>query len=179
MKSFVAILLTLVLALLGCSTVNLKAPSSSEKGPSLTALQLQVSQDHRHLQSTNQVPFFWMADTAWEMLHRLDFEQSDHYLTARHDQGFNVVQTVILAEQDGLRVPNRNGDLALHDLDPKQPNEAYFAHVDKVVKRANELGIVVALLPTWGDKFNRKWGVGPEIFNAFQLPDLPRQLVVA
>lgn len=73
---------------------------------------------------------------------------------------------MILAEQDGLRTPNRNGDLPLHNLDPARPNEAYFQHVDRVIKHANELGLVVALLPTWGDKFNRKWGTGPEIFDA-------------
>jgi Protein of unknown function (DUF4038)/Putative collagen-binding domain of a collagenase len=36
--------------------------------------------------------------------------------------------------------------------------------VDWIVKRANALGIYVGMLPTWGDKWNRKWGVGPEIF---------------
>ncbi|WP_345786254.1 DUF4038 domain-containing protein [Coraliomargarita algicola] len=109
--------------------------------------------------------FFWMADTAWELLHRLDYAESVHYLKTRRDQGFNVVQTVILAELDGLQVPNCNGDLPLYELDPRQPNEAYFQHVDRVVEYANELGIQVALLPTWGDKFNLKWGGGPEIFN--------------
>ncbi len=48
----------------------------------------------------------------------------------------------------------------------RRPNEAYFAHVDWIVKRANALGIYVGMLPTWGDKWNKKWGVGPEIFTA-------------
>ena len=30
--------------------------------------------------------------------------------------------------------------------------------------RANALGLYVGFLPTWGDKWNKKWGVGPEIF---------------
>ncbi len=128
------------------------------------APQLRISENHRHLETSDQAPFFWLADTAWELLHRLDFEESKHYLHVRQDQGFNVVQTVILAEQNGLKVPNAQGDLPLHELDPTRPNEAYFAHVDRVVAEANRSGLVIALLPTWGDKFNRKWGVGPEIF---------------
>ncbi len=36
--------------------------------------------------------------------------------------------------------------------------------MDWIVKRANELGVYVGFLPTWGDKWNKKWGAGPEIF---------------
>ena len=48
----------------------------------------------------------------------------------------------------------------------RSPNEAYFTHVDWIVRRANALGLYVGFLPTWGDKWNIKRGVGPEIFNA-------------
>ena len=72
----------------------------------------------------------------------------------------------MLAELDGLNVPNAYGQLPLADNDPTRPNEAYFAHVDWIVARANALGLYVGMLPTWGDKWNKKWGVGPEIFTA-------------
>jgi hypothetical protein len=36
--------------------------------------------------------------------------------------------------------------------------------VDWIVRRANSLGLLIGMLPTWGDKWNKKWGVGPEIF---------------
>ena len=36
--------------------------------------------------------------------------------------------------------------------------------MDYVVSRAEELGLYVGMLPTWGDKVSRKWDVGPEIF---------------
>ncbi|MEA3207394.1 MAG: hypothetical protein QOE70_451 [Chthoniobacter sp.] len=42
--------------------------------------------------------------------------------------------------------------------------EAYFEYVDYVVDKAASLGLYVGLLPTWGDKVNKKWGRGPEIF---------------
>ncbi len=132
--------------------------------PAYLPYQLHVSKNKRHLIDQNNKPFFWLADTAWELFHRLELEDATHYLDVRAAQGFNVVQAVILAEQSGLTVPNANGDLPLHDLDPTRPNEAYFQHVDAIVAAANARGIVIGLLPTWGDKFNKKWGVGPEIF---------------
>ena len=30
--------------------------------------------------------------------------------------------------------------------------------------QAQSLGLYVGMLPTWGDKVNKKWGMGPEIF---------------
>ncbi len=126
---------------------------------------VRVSDDRRHLARADGTPFFWLGDTAWELFHRLTVEEADRYLRNRAEKGFTVIQCVLLAELDGLRTPNANGDVPLHDLDPAQPNEAYFAHVDRVVARANELGLTLALLPTWGDKFNlQSWGVGPLVF---------------
>ncbi|MFW6157611.1 MAG: glycoside hydrolase family 140 protein, partial [Balneolaceae bacterium] len=86
------------------------------------------------------------------------------YLENRAEKGFTVIQAVVLAELDGLRDPNPYGDIPLQDLDPAQPNEAYFEHVDFIVDKAEELGLVMGMLPAWGDKFNLKWGEGPEIF---------------
>jgi hypothetical protein len=44
------------------------------------------------------------------------------------------------------------------------PDDDYWDHVDAIVAKANSLGLYVGLLPAWGDKWNKKWGVGPEIF---------------
>lgn len=131
---------------------------------SLTA-QLKVSDNQRYL-LYNGKPFFWLGDTAWELFHRLNKKESDHYLEHRAKQGFTVIQAVILAEFDGLRVPNANGDLPLIAEDPTRPNEAYFKHVDAVIAKAEACGLVIGLLPTWGDKlYKSSWGKGPEIFN--------------
>jgi hypothetical protein len=143
----------ILLLLAGCAA----QPGSGSGG-------LRISADGRHVVEADGRPFFWLADTAWELLHRLNEEETELYLEDRRRKGFNVVQTVILAELGGLRVPNANGDLPLQNNDPARPNEAYFRHVDHVLARAEAKGMVLGLLPTWGDKFNRKWGEGPEIF---------------
>jgi hypothetical protein len=125
---------------------------------------LMVSDNRRFLVTEQGQPFFYLADTAWELFHRLDREQAERYLRHRAAQEFTVIQAVVLAELDGLRTPNPYGEVPLLDLDPRKPNEKYFEHVDWIVAKANELGLYIGMLPTWGDKWNKKWGVGPEIF---------------
>ncbi len=127
---------------------------------------LTVSENKRFLVTADGKPFFWLGDTAWELFHRLSREDAERYLKNRAERRFTVIQAVVLAELDGLNVPNAEGQLPLAGTDPTRPNEAYFAHVDWIVARANALGIYVGMLPTWGDKWNKKWGVGPEVFTA-------------
>ncbi len=125
---------------------------------------LHISDNKRFLVRGDGAPFFYLADTAWELFHRCDREEANLYLENRAAKNFTVVQAVVLAELDGLNTPNPYGHTPLRDLDPAQPDEDYFAHVDYIVERANELGLCMAMLPTWGDKFNRQWGQGPEVF---------------
>jgi hypothetical protein len=107
-------------------------------------------------------PFFYLADTGWELLHRLDRKQALEYLDKRSSQGYNAIQTVALAELDGVRDPNPYGHLPLTDRDPARPaitpgtspNDKkaydYWDHVDYIVDQANARGIYIALLPAWG-----------------------------
>ena len=126
---------------------------------------LRVSDNKRYLVHQDNTPFFWLGDTAWELLHRLNRDEADQYLKRRAAQGFTVVQAVALAEFDGLKEPNPYGETPLVNNDPTTPNEAYFAHVDYIIDRAAGYGIAIAFLPTWGDKlFKSGWGQGPEIF---------------
>lgn len=126
--------------------------------------QLKVSSDKRYLLKKDGSPFFWLGDTAWELFHRLSREEAKVYLQNRADKGYTIIQAVVLAELEGLEVPNFYGDKPLFDNDPTKPNEAYFKHVDFIINEANKRGLIIALLPSWGDKWNKAWGKGPEIF---------------
>ncbi len=124
-----------------------------------------ISTNNRYILKEEK-PFFWLGDTAWELFHRLDRVEAEYYLKKRAAQGFTVVQAVALAEFDGLKEKNSYGEVPLFNDDPTQPNEAYFKHVDFIIDKANEIGINIGFLPTWGDKlFKSGWGKGPEIFN--------------
>lgn len=127
---------------------------------------LEISNNKRFLVFEDGTPFFYLGDTGWELFHRLDKKDTEKYLENRRAKGFTVIQAVALAELDGLNTPNTEGNIPFTDNDPLKPNEAYFAHVDWVIKKAAEKGIFIGLLPTWGDKVDKKWGTGPVIFNA-------------
>jgi hypothetical protein len=125
---------------------------------------IKISENRRYLVCDGGKPFFYLGDTGWESLTRLDKVDAELYLKDRASKKFNVIQVMGLAEHS-FQTPTRNGHTALIDDDPMKPSEDYFAFADWYVKRANELGLVIALLPTWGDKWNKSWGRGPEIFN--------------
>lgn len=126
---------------------------------------LKVSANGRFLVQEDDTPFFFLGDTGWAAIQRLDREEVARYLQDRESKGFTVIQTVAISEFDGLTVPNPYGELPFANLDPTQPNDAYFHHVDDLVEQAGALGMYVALLPTWGDKVGPVgWGTGPEVF---------------
>lgn len=135
-----------------------------------TLPRLKVSENRRYLITENGAPFFWLGDTAWELFHRLTRDEAERYLANRAKLRFTVIQAVALAELDGLNTPNARGHRPLIENDPARPDvkdgpdNDYWDDVDHVVRRANELGLHVGFLPTWGDKWNKKWGKGPEIF---------------
>ncbi len=127
---------------------------------------LKVSENKRFIEHEDGTPFFYLGDTAWELFHRLNREETEKYLENRRSKGFTVIQAVVLAENDGLKTPNAYGEVPLIDLDPARPNEKYFEHVDFIVNKAEELGLYIGMLPTWGDKVTvEHGGAGPVIFN--------------
>ena len=138
-----------------------------------------VSEDKRHLIQEDGSAFFYLADTGWRLVHVLSRETADMYLNKRAQQGFNVIQVMILDEFEGVRAPNFYGRVPFKrneagDYDPTLPDDdgeySYWAHVDYCVKKAAELGLYLALVPSWGDKYNLMGGSGPEFFykdNAF------------
>lgn len=130
------------------------------------AQRLKVSENGRFLVIEGGQPFFWTADTAWELFHRCSREEVALYLAKRKSQGFNVIQAVALSELNGLDEPNVYGETPLLYNDPTTPNIRYFEHVDYVMDMADSLGMYIALLPSWGDKlFRDTWGTGPEVLD--------------
>ncbi len=156
---------------LGCFMLSCVALSSIAPAARAAEHPLRVHANHRYLVQANGQPFFYLGDTAWELFHRLNREEADVYLANRAKKGFTVIQAVLLAELEGLHEANALGDKPLDDNDPTRPNEKYFAHVDEVVQRAGALGLTMALVPAWGDKWHsRHISPGPKVFteaNAF------------
>ena len=104
--------------------ILLRAPTS---GRLLAAeihepVRLKVSDSHRFLVTSDGKPFFWLGDTAWELFHRLNRDETERYLTDRAAKGFTVIQAVALAELDGVTVPNAQGHLPLIKEDLHHPD---------------------------------------------------------
>ena len=51
--------------------------------------------------------FFYTADTAWELFHKLSFDEAKFFIDNRARKGFNVIQAVAVAELDGLHTPTK------------------------------------------------------------------------
>ena len=135
---------------------------------------LKVSENSRFLVTETGKPFFYLADTAWELFHRLTREEADRYLTDRASKGFNVIQTVALAERSGLTEPNAYGHIPLIDkTDPTRlavkpgTRNDYWDHVDEIIDLAAQKGLYVGLLPAWGKYVTSHWanGIVDGIFN--------------
>ena len=158
-----------LLPVLVCGVLLAPAPANAQvpAGSRSTRTQLpaiQVNANGHTLQTADGRPFFWLADTAWMLIHWTTREECSYYLNTRARQGFTVIQTVVLAEFDGIQTKSALGLQPFVNADPTHPNEAYFDRVVEIVDEASFLGLYVALLPTWGDKLTAPWGVGPRIF---------------
>ncbi|KAL4739908.1 hypothetical protein BDV11DRAFT_204771 [Aspergillus similis] len=147
---------------------------------------LTPSPNNRFLQDANGSPFFWQADTAWLLFHRLNYTEAETYLSDRAAKEFNVVLAVGFT-QIGIDSPNRNGGLPFEDEDVTRPNEHYWAYVDDIMELAWSKGIRICLVPSWG-KFVHDNDNNPGVLNSTtaynfghfigsQYPYLPKTLV--
>ena len=96
-------------------------------------------------------PFFMHGDSAWSLIADLKEEEAYLYLEDRKARGFNTVLVNLLEHRFSRNAPaNAYGDrpFAAHE-DFVVPNEAYFAHADRILQKACELGILVLLAPAY------------------------------
>jgi hypothetical protein len=141
--------ISLLLVLLGSPTPTRAEPTKDAPSRSVQNLKLKVSSNGRYFVDQHDKPFFYLGDTAWLLFQRLDRKEVDEYLKDRASKGFTVIQAYVLRGLD-TRHPDGAasliGEKPLIDRDPTRPNEAFFKNVDYVINRANELGLVMALV---------------------------------
>jgi hypothetical protein len=118
------------------------------------AFPLRVHESAEHLVDAKNVPFFYNADTCWMLFLKLTEAEAGEYLAARKVQGFNVVQ-VQLTGFYGMA--NRAGDRPFGNDDLTKPNEKFFAHVDRVIAKAKDLNLLLAIAPAWSGCCGEGW----------------------
>ena len=126
---------------------------------------LSISTNNRYLLKDGK-PFFYLADTAWDIFIMLDRDEADKYLEDRAAKGFNVILTTLIGWKPYKEDTNAYGEEPLINKDPTKPNELYFQHVDYIVDKANSLGIIVAVAPAWSEwMYDNVVKNGPHPFN--------------
>ncbi|MCD8089894.1 MAG: glycoside hydrolase family 140 protein [Clostridiales bacterium] len=105
---------------------------------------LKISENKKYLTAGGK-PFFWLGDTGWLIFHKLTEDEAYVYLKNRAVKGFNVIQAVLVYATEGLCDINK---MYIPNCDVESPD--YWAHCDRVIKKAESLGLYMALLPCWG-----------------------------
>lgn len=106
---------------------------------------LTISQNKRYLLEDGK-PFFWLGDTAWLIFGNITEEEAYNYLKNRAEKGFNVIQAVLIYSTEGMETVNR----MYWGAAGRYKTSEYWEHVDRIIKKAEELGLYIALLPCWG-----------------------------
>ena len=109
---------------------------------------IRISSDGHYFVRADGSPFFMLADTAWRMPTELTMSDVDFYLRDRAEKGFNTIQICLVDEY--YKHKNRSGQAAFIDNNSSKPNNAYFGHVEAIVRKAASYGMTVAIMPTWG-----------------------------
>ncbi|MDX9755863.1 MAG: glycoside hydrolase family 140 protein, partial [bacterium] len=99
--------------------------------------------------------FLYQADTAWMLLLGLTEFEAEEYMAARKAQGFTAIQLMLTGFAD---MANRANQKPFHgEADFSRPNEVYFAHVDRVIKKAQELNFYLMIAPLWAGCCGEGW----------------------
>lgn len=154
MKFIKGISIVIFLFLFSCNTQNGKIESGQSEWQNI-----KVSENGHFFQYENGDPFFWLGDTGWLLFKKLNRPDAAKYLDIRKEQGFNVIQVMLLHETG---VTDWQGTPALIDRDASKPNILpgndpndslqydYWDHVEYIVDLAAEKGLWMALVPVWG-----------------------------
>lgn len=127
------------------------ASETSEPSRARPIYPLHIESGTRYLTDAGGRAFLLNGDTAWSLIAELTREEVDLYLADRRQRGFNAVLIKLLERRFATDAP-RNG----YNVEPftspgdySMPNERYFAHVDYVIRKAAENGILVLLAPSY------------------------------
>lgn len=115
---------------------------------------IRVSANGRHLVDFTGQPWFWLGDTAWPLFTHYAVADAEAYLANRAAKGFTVIQGVLAwGNGSGSEKPEPDANATGHRPwlgSPAEPDPVFFEQVDHLLDVAERLGLVLAMLPTWG-----------------------------
>ena len=133
-------LVSLILIISGSQRLSAQTPP--------TVFPINVSTNGRYLKDQKGNPFFYLADTGWQIFNKLTKAEAEQYLEDRKKKGFNVIQAQIVGHFPDA-ASNTDGQQAFSDVASLTPNDKYFDHVEWVLQKASEKSLLVALSTMW------------------------------
>ena len=140
---------------------------------------IEVSANGRYLTWADGTPFYYVADTPWQLLASLTLADAQAYIDIRAAQGFTGLQLVAtpwsfddgaaswdFEGEQGQARTNANGDVPFFAADGSvpertgdvrfdRPNDAYWRHVDAVLDYLAGQGMAAYFIPLWASNFSR------------------------
>ena len=104
----------------------------------------------RHSDGT---PFFWLGDTAWNIVLKSSMPDLREYLDDRASKCFNVVQFV--ATQWMAAAANAEGRVAYLGQSPIEIDPVFFRWMDRRMDAINDRGFLGAAVIAWAAVWNR------------------------
>jgi hypothetical protein len=128
-------------------TERASATTVRERGP------IRVAADQRRFEHADGTPFLWVGDTWWHgfVTGKIDDDEFRDFARQRRDEGFSVVQIVVLPPEAGAFVDAvrcRAGWAWLEDF--AAPNLAWWDDADGRVQDLLDVGIVPCIVGSWG-----------------------------
>ena len=125
-------------------------------------------------------PFFYLADTVWMLFCRLTEDEARELFADRASKGFTVIQAVVFRDLFEPNTPNVDGIRPFaseQEMRAVRLNPAWIEWAVHITRIASEYGLVMGILPTWGDKWNEHSNsAGPVIMDRAKARDYCRQL---
>ena len=147
-RILVALLGLIALSCSACGSATV--PDCSGSGRSGT-LRFPIGRAGACLVDAGGAPVWLSGEAAWSLLVRLDDDEVDRYLADRRARGINALLVNLIEHKFADHAPlDRAGEAPFTTPDDfATPNEAYFAHVDRVLARVAAAGMVVLLAPAY------------------------------
>ncbi len=138
-------------SLSACSQNGLHPPAPPPPQFAAAAFPLSTVPGTRHLIDASGEAFMIHGDTAWSLIADLSREDALFYLDDRMARGFNAILVSLLERKYARNAPAnfyREQPFRTTD-DYGQPNDAYFAHADWVLRQAQDRGILALITPSY------------------------------
>ena len=146
----------------------------------LSYMRTPVSASGHSFRNDDGSPFFYLADTVWMLFNKLTEQDARRLFEDRAAKGHTALESVVFGHRSEPNTPNVRGvkpyATAPHTR-PVRRNQRWISYVVKLTQVAAEYGLIMGLLPTWGDKWNEHSNsAGPVIMDTASARDYCRFL---